>query len=64
MVSKDIQLEHDLLSNQDWKMILDSLRYTRLKFEDYEGFPSHEYKLQRIEEVADLSSRIQKLLKS
>lgn len=58
------EAERDLLSDEDWKMILDSLSYTRLKFEDYDKYPTEEYKRQRIQEVSDLISRIRKLLEA
>jgi len=32
-------------------LILDSLKYTRLTFEDYQKYPSYEFKLKKIEEV-------------
>lgn len=54
--------ERDLLSDGDWMMILESLRYTKLKFEDYEGFPSNEYRQERVNEITRLVARIQSLL--
>lgn len=56
--------ERDVLSRDDWKMILESLKYTRLKFENYEQFPTDEYKQTRIQEVSELISRIKELLKA
>ena len=56
-------MEGDLLSDEDWKMILDSLENTRLKFEGYD-FPSNECKQKRIDEVNKLKLRIKELLKS
>lgn len=64
MMPDRFQLERDLLSNEDWKMILDSLSYTRLKFENYDKYPTEEYKRQRIQEVSELISRIRELLRA
>jgi hypothetical protein len=51
------------LSSADWTFILESLKYTKIKFEGYEGYPSQEFKLGRIEEatkmnIGDFYSRI------
>ena len=43
-------------------MILESLKYTKLKFEEYDKYPSCEYKQKRIDEVNELIAKI-KLLK-
>ena len=37
-------MENITLTTEDWEMILESLKYTKLKFEDYEKYPSYEYK--------------------
>ena len=39
------------LNINDLKFILESLKYTRKNFEEYEKYPSSEYKQQRINEV-------------
>jgi len=45
-------------------MILESLSYTKLKFEEYEKYPSYEYKQQRVKEVNDLILKIKELRKN
>ena len=57
------EMERDLLSDEDWKMILDSLEFTRLKFEGYD-YPSNEYKQKRVDEVNELILKIKRLLRS
>ena len=56
-------MEKIILSNQECDMIIESLKYTKLKFEDYKGYPSYEYKQQRIEEVNELIAKV-KVLKN
>lgn len=51
------------LTPDEIEMILESLNYTKLKFEDYDKYPSYEYKQKRISEVNDLISKIQQLRK-
>lgn len=53
----------DQLTPEDWKIILDSLKYTVLKFQDYDKYPSYEYKQQRIGEVTDVINKIKELRK-
>lgn len=50
------------LSKKEIAMIMESLNYTKIKFEEYDKYPSYEYKQQRIKEVNDLILKI-KLLK-
>jgi tRNA A-37 threonylcarbamoyl transferase component Bud32 len=52
------------LNAVDLQLILESLKYTKLKFEEYQGYPSYEYKQQRISEVNDVIAKIQTLKKS
>lgn len=50
------------LSTQDFHFILESLKYTKIKFEAYE-YPTYEMKQQRVKEVEALISKVQNLLK-
>ncbi len=51
----------------DLDLILDSLKYTKLKFEEYpigeKGYPSYEYKQKRIQEVNDVVTKVRRLKK-
>ena len=49
------------LNIRDLEFILESLKYTKLKFENYEQYPSYEFKLSRIEDVNKVISKVQKL---
>ena len=51
-------MENTSLTFEDWNMIYESLKYTKLKFEDYQLYPSQEFKQKRIEEVARLMQKI------
>ncbi len=51
------------LTQQDLKFILESLQYTKLKFEDYQKYPSHEYKQKRIKEVQGVMSKAKDILR-
>lgn len=51
------------LSNQDLHFILESLQYTKIKFEDYDSYPSPEFKQQRIKEVETIITKVQSILK-
>jgi len=53
--------ERDLLSTEDWEMILESLNHTRHKFENY-PYPSVEYKQGKLDEVSTLIGKIKELL--
>ena len=52
---------NDELTREDLDFILESLKYTKLKFEEYDKYPSYEYKLKRIDDVNVVISKIQKL---
>lgn len=39
------------LTDDQWALIRESLGYTKQNFENYTGYPSYEFKQQRIEEV-------------
>lgn len=49
------------LTGQDWQIILESLKNTKLKFEEYQGYPTYEFKQQRVEEVNQLILKIKSL---
>jgi hypothetical protein len=51
------------LSSKDLDFILESLKYTKIKFETYDLYPSHEFKLQRIKEVETVISKVQNSIK-
>jgi len=51
------------LTIADLTFIQESLKYTRLKFEDYQGYPSYEYKLNRIDEVNKVATKVNAILK-
>jgi hypothetical protein len=41
--------------------ILESLEYSKLKFEEYESYPDAGYKQKRIEEIAQVIKKIKSL---
>ncbi len=53
------------LSASEIAMILESLRYTKKKFEEYpigpEGYPNLDFKKKRIDEVAGLIEKVKSL---
>jgi len=55
----------ETLTVSDLNFILESLEHTRHKFENYpigeKGYPSHEYKQNRIEDANAVISKVQKL---
>jgi len=46
------------LTKSEYEMIRDSVYYTKRTFENYEGYPSREFKLQRIREVDALIEKL------
>lgn len=56
-------MEDKTLTTADWEMILESLKYSKLRFEEYDKYPSNEYKQQRIDELNQLISKINSLKK-
>ena len=46
------------LALEDVNFILESLKYTRLKFEEYQGYPSYEYKQGRIADVNNVMAKV------
>jgi hypothetical protein len=51
------------LSNQDLHFILESLQYTKVKFETYDLYPSNEFRLQRLKEVDKVIDKVKNILK-
>jgi len=51
------------LTPQDLEFILESLKYTKLKFEEYKDYPSNEFKQQRVKEVHDVIAKVKAVLK-
>ena len=49
------------LTLDDFDLILTSLSYTKLKFEEYQKYPSLEYRDSRVGEVAELISKVREL---
>ena len=56
--------EKDLLTTEEWNLIRQSLLYTRKKFEEYESYPSEDYRQTRIAPVNDLIAKIDEMLKA
>lgn len=46
------------LALEELELLLESLQYTRRSFENYNGYPSYEFKLARIKEVSDLMTKL------
>ncbi len=57
-------MENKILSTDDWAMILESLKYTKLKFEEYDKYPSPEFKQKRVKDVNQVIQNIKTYLKS
>lgn len=49
------------LTLSDLDFILESLRYTKLRFEEYDRYPSYEYKQGRINDVQEVIAKVQSL---
>ncbi|MDB4925938.1 hypothetical protein [Mucilaginibacter sp.] len=54
----------ELLTLEDLSFVKESLKYTKLKFEDYQGYPSYEYKQGRIHEVAEVLNKVAEIIKA
>lgn len=54
-------MESQILSNKDWGLILESLNYSKQKFEEYDKYPSKEFKQKRVDEITQLISKIKSL---
>ena len=46
------------LSKKDWNIILESLNYSKYKFENYEKYPSYDYKQQRVNDVLEVILKV------
>lgn len=46
------------LNSHDVQMILESLAYTRKAFEEYQDYPSYEFKQERIKEVDGVIEKV------
>lgn len=51
-------------SLEDLNVIKESLTYTKQKFEDYQSYPSYDFKLKRVNEVNDVLIKINDLIKN
>lgn len=51
------------LTKEDISMIIESLNYTKLKFEEYDKYPSYEFKQKKIKEVNNLILKIKQIRK-
>ncbi|WP_422358913.1 hypothetical protein [Reichenbachiella sp.] len=52
------------LNVSDLEFIIESLRYTKMAFEDYEKYPSYEYKQKRVKEAQDVIDKVIRLKKT
>lgn len=51
------------LSKEDLELIEDSLKYTRKNFEEYQRYPSYEFKQQQLKRVNDTLAKIREIKK-
>lgn len=49
------------LDIKDLELILESLKYTKLKFQDYTKYPSQDFKQKRIDEVNAVIDKVKAL---
>lgn len=54
----------DTLTLQDLSLIKESLKYTKLKFEEYQGYPSYEFKQGRVQEATEVLDKISNIIKA
>ncbi|UKN02235.1 hypothetical protein K6119_01720 [Paracrocinitomix mangrovi] len=52
------------LTKSDWQMISESLKYSKLKFEEYQNYPTQEFKQKRIQEVVDVNAKVNSIRKN
>jgi len=52
-----------MLTKTELSVILESLKYTKLKFEEYQGYPSQEFKKDRINEIVAVMNKVKQLQK-
>lgn len=55
-------MENTKLSGTEIGVILESLKYSKIKIEEYQGHPSYELKQKKIEEINNTIAKV-KLLK-
>lgn len=51
------------LTPKDLEFILESLKYTKIKIEESNNYPSYEFKQQRVKEVDDLIAKVNAIFK-
>lgn len=51
------------LSKKDLEFILEPLKFTKLKFEEYQRYPFNEFKQERIKEVQEVLFKVKQILK-
>lgn len=51
------------LTPKDLEFILESLKYTKIKFEEYKDYPSYEFKQQKVKEVDDVIANVKAVFK-
>lgn len=52
------------LNNQDYNLILESLEYTRLNYENSDKHPTYEFKQEQLKKVNDLILKVKEVAKS
>ena len=51
----------DQLTNIDFDVILESLKYSKLHIENYEKYPSYEFKQEQLKRITDTEQRVKAL---
>jgi hypothetical protein len=54
-------MENKKLTDEDWDLILESLGYTKKRFEEYDKYPTYDFKQEQIERVTQLISKIKSI---
>ena len=52
------------INEKDLDFILESLEYTRLKFENYDQYPNIDFKQERLNDVNDVIKKVKNLKKT
>jgi hypothetical protein len=52
---------NDSLNGEDFELIVESLRYTKMAFEKYEGYPDNEFKRERLKLVDSVTKKVKAL---
>ena len=55
---------HDELTTGDFEVILESLRYSKQRIEDYRDHPSYEFKRQQVERVEKVMEKVRALCRN